>query len=88
MKMKVRKDTTIKDDPCYSYTCPDDGGILGMCYESVLKMKGMTFSFGCGICGDEIFMSLTQLRIATSKCEFKDGTGLIEMNPYGTVDNS
>tara|TARA_Y100000310_G_scaffold318529_2_gene372756 strand:- start:434 stop:682 length:249 start_codon:yes stop_codon:yes gene_type:complete len=82
MKIRVRKETEIKDDPCYYYTCADDGGTMGMCYESILRMHGMAFGFSCGICDERCFMALEQLNAATSECEFKDGVGLIEISRY------
>lgn len=79
MKIRVRKDTTTKEIS-YHYFCGDDGGILGSCYESILELLGMTFSFSCGICGKRVFLTMTNLRIPTLACEFdKDDVGFITL---------
>ena len=79
MKVRVRKDTMMKDT-CYHYTCAEDGGIVGLCYEIILHMIGMNFCLSCGLCGKRNFMTLSQLRIATLACEFDDnGIGYITL---------
>ena len=76
MKIKVQKDGSMRDT-CYRYYCADDGGVLGMCYDSILRLPGMTFSLHCGICGKYHFMTIQQLRAAIIACEFNDNVGSI-----------
>ena len=62
----------------YHYTCPEDGGLLGMFYADKLGC-GATFSFRCNLCGAVQFVVLSVLKAKTEDCEFVDGVGTIEL---------